>query len=479
MSNSPTTTRVGRLTTSIRIRDTTEGSKARRLVDSCIRHEFGFDLPRPDFTAIRRLNVRLKSQHGLPTRRALGQAWKAAIEQAIAAQLEQAQPGVGENVVVFRSDHQAQRAWLRSWTSRTDRPWWTAAVAATLGTDDPIEPASVLLHWAEHRPELLAQDLLSLPASHPSLDALTADDWTLVWRTYEHALGSARMRSPGVERRRPSTASRQTVAALRSELLRRGISVVDSPHSTVVARLLTRVIAPDVVELDAIDELIKSALRPEPPVPDQRSANPDEAATEREAGRVDAVAGTTAGPGRGGDSYEPTLLEGLDVAAEVEFDNAGLTFLWHPLFAEAIRRADEGEVFTHVWTRLLHAAFHVIHGPRPEHLRYALERESELFWWWFAVRTNSDWVGDPDDDARDFIVGVGEALPVEWGEDGIARLMRLVQRRARVHADLPYVNTTFTLDQSDIEVRRRGWDIDPGWVPDINRVLRFHYEELS
>jgi hypothetical protein len=33
----------------------------------------------------------------------------------------------------------------------------------------------------------------------------------------------------------------------------------------------------------------------------------------------------------------------------------------------------------------------------------------------------------------------------------------------------------FDLAAADVRVRRSGLDIDPGWVPWLGRVVRFHY----
>ena len=37
-------------------------------------------------------------------------------------------------------------------------------------------------------------------------------------------------------------------------------------------------------------------------------------------------------------------------------------------------------------------------------------------------------------------------------------------------------DVTWPLAGADLALRRAGWDIDPGWLPWIGRVLRFHYD---
>ena len=52
---------------------------------------------------------------------------------------------------------------------------------------------------------------------------------------------------------------------------------------------------------------------------------------------------------------------------------------------------------------------------------------------------------------------------------------KALQKPARVHAGPSHVDVTFPLDAADVAVRRAGFDIDPGWVPLLGRVLSFYY----
>jgi hypothetical protein len=54
-------------------------------------------------------------------------------------------------------------------------------------------------------------------------------------------------------------------------------------------------------------------------------------------------------------------------------------------------------------------------------------------------------------------------------------LRALVLRTGRIAATRTHVDVVFTLAQVDLAVRRAGIDIDPGWVPWLGRVVRFHY----
>jgi hypothetical protein len=94
------------------------------------------------------------------------------------------------------------------------------------------------------------------------------------------------------------------------------------------------------------------------------------------------------------------------------------------------------------------------------------------------------------------LLGHGRALPTALrDEDDLGLLLRglmtgarrwcrrhgriglhdLVHRPGRITATRTHVNVIFDIQQSDIRVRRLGLDIDPGWVPWLGRVVRFHY----
>jgi hypothetical protein len=56
-------------------------------------------------------------------------------------------------------------------------------------------------------------------------------------------------------------------------------------------------------------------------------------------------------------------------------------------------------------------------------------------------------------------------------------LVRLLARRdATVVREPGWVEVVLRLDDVDLDVRRSGLDIDPGWVWWLGQVVRFHYE---
>ncbi|HMC09026.1 MAG TPA: hypothetical protein VKL22_06885 [Actinomycetota bacterium] len=64
---------------------------------------------------------------------------------------------------------------------------------------------------------------------------------------------------------------------------------------------------------------------------------------------------------------------------------------------------------------------------------------------------------------------------VRWllGSRGIGPVALAVP--GRVSVTRTHVDVVFSLERVDIAVRRSGLDVDPGWVPDLGRIVSFHY----
>lgn len=54
-------------------------------------------------------------------------------------------------------------------------------------------------------------------------------------------------------------------------------------------------------------------------------------------------------------------------------------------------------------------------------------------------------------------------------------LASLIRRPARVYVSPTHIDACFDLAAADVRLRRLALDVDPGWVPWIGRVVRFHY----
>jgi hypothetical protein len=58
-----------------------------------------------------------------------------------------------------------------------------------------------------------------------------------------------------------------------------------------------------------------------------------------------------------------------------------------------------------------------------------------------------------------------------------AGLAALLRGRARLRLSRTHMDIHFRLEQIDLAVRRAGLDRDPGWVPSLQRVIKFHFDE--
>jgi hypothetical protein len=54
-------------------------------------------------------------------------------------------------------------------------------------------------------------------------------------------------------------------------------------------------------------------------------------------------------------------------------------------------------------------------------------------------------------------------------------LVALIRRSGRVTVSRTHIDVVFNISQIDLRLRRQAVDVDPGWVPWLGHVLRFHY----
>lgn len=62
------------------------------------------------------------------------------------------------------------------------------------------------------------------------------------------------------------------------------------------------------------------------------------------------------------------------------------------------------------------------------------------------------------------------------GRDDAAVVHRVAKRNASVACEPGWIELSLALDDVDLDIRRAGLDIDPGWVAWLGRVVRFRYE---
>jgi hypothetical protein len=56
-------------------------------------------------------------------------------------------------------------------------------------------------------------------------------------------------------------------------------------------------------------------------------------------------------------------------------------------------------------------------------------------------------------------------------------LRQVINRNGKFASTKTHLDILFDAKQVDIQIRRSGLDIDPGWVAWIARVVQFHYDD--
>jgi hypothetical protein len=60
-----------------------------------------------------------------------------------------------------------------------------------------------------------------------------------------------------------------------------------------------------------------------------------------------------------------------------------------------------------------------------------------------------------------------------WLGDDLAR--GLLMRRARIHSTAAHIDVMLPMDSATVPVRAAGLDANPGWCPQLGRIVTFHY----
>jgi hypothetical protein len=80
-----------------------------------------------------------------------------------------------------------------------------------------------------------------------------------------------------------------------------------------------------------------------------------------------------------------------------------------------------------------------------------------------------------DELARHWAGTVAARLPDPKDADPAGVVPRLARRTGHVVADPGWLDIHLRLAEIDVDVRRAGLDLDPGWVPWLATVVRFVY----
>lgn len=75
--------------------------------------------------------------------------------------------------------------------------------------------------------------------------------------------------------------------------------------------------------------------------------------------------------------------------------------------------------------------------------------------------------------------GLPERYRALLGEDASSPLQHAVIRSARIAVGPFRADLHLPLASSDAALRRFGWDVDPGWLPPLGRIVCFHFEDTD
>ena len=435
-----------------------------------------------EFLCIRRLRVRVRVQGGaLPSADVLATHWLRGIEDglAIARGAGRLVPtaanrwGRDEVAIRFASLFDAQRAAVRA-AAQSDAPWWVDHVrtASGLATMSPYE---VLLHWATDTPERFESAALELAtrASH-LFETLSAPEVRAIWdawtaRLARRASGARGFAEPPAVRLAGPRCA--VLAALLPE------SDEATPAAFLFARLCVREALPAVTARHAIEEVTQRVIAM------RGGADTTSALTDRN--RVLADVALEGRAVAGDDTPDNPLQLENHPTPELEpwpLRAAGLAYLTRPLL-DLTDAALTPETASHFRSRLDSALHQILRrcAPQSHDFDALLRREGAWIRDWFGADCEQ-WGDAPTDEMTAVIDRLEETLPEGWHDPACephSRLRHLVERRGRLRDEHPFLWIVFPLTDVDIEVRRRGWDLDLGWVPELGRVLAFQYEEQT
>ncbi len=225
----------------------------------------------------------------------------------------------------------------------------------------------------------------------------------------------------------------------------------------------------------------------------------------REAPTADAIEPGRPAVDRSIDVSEPQRVQSTETSTEVleRIGCAGLLFLIRPVARTSFFLEDGQEPRDQRLLRLARVALHRVFESLPLGLkRGAFGRERHAIQVFTGLRALPEDLEDPlpDDEltrraesALDQLVAAlpdhlpptrtGILFTFGGGPDPFPPghpnrlLANLLLRVADLSVVDESVDVTLAMEDVDTELRRGGWDLDPGWVPWLGRVIRFHYRE--
>ncbi|HZI15895.1 MAG TPA: hypothetical protein VE153_36345 [Myxococcus sp.] len=479
--------------------------------------------------AVERLAVRVRVRGTHFRDEEVSAGWARAITEALVRSLERlvrVGGGVGEGVALFANRFEAEREYLRERLAGTPESWWWEPVLGRGG--DVPSVVSVLFRWVQEAPERLPAALAALALEQP--EGLMRELTDAQARGLAEALVAVRAQrlrvlraplAPAGEAPAPrvSVAPGAVSEGVAPSELREWLELV-GPEAP---RILWRVRGPVRRLLALAFTLAKQ--------PTWRTSPALLAAIERESSpeRLMALAGADAealtldrAPSKGPearrrpDADAETARSGGAQPREApkrgteperqpreghEVFCGGLLLLVRRVVASDLTERFSGTPLERRLVALGWLALLRVLAPLPEGARRAaLERERPLLEVFAGTDRLPETLHEPPEgpeaeDARALLDALVEALPagLEPSPGGFEAtygavrepfapthpdraLACLLLRPGRLDVEATEAHLYLPMRMVDLSLRRAGWDLDPGFVPLLGRVIRFHYE---
>lgn len=490
--------------------------------------ELGID-PQAE-VVVRQLRVRIRILDSEQADEDIGVAWARAIAQALRSTLTPvAGGGETEDAAVLPGRMAAEQRWLAGRVAGKPSPWW---VLPLLGTGGQLpDPAAVMARWVRTAPEAAPAALIDLartaprglaelltPAQARALVQVLAAAWAL--DVEGEPTGSvdppARAAPPAGPLVAPTPAADRAAAdraagvehrlliALASALARR------EPRRRWTTGALLATVAPvpavPAVPLTAFDPVASSTpTGVTVPTPARGPAPAPLDPLDPAAGQPTAADGAV----RPDEPTPPHLpigqagLEGGVLATGLPVELGGLLFLVRPLARASLVLDHDGSERLDLLRAVGWRALATLFDPLPLAARIAAwERHRALLGVFVgldrlpddlaaapvgpALQARADAaLGDlvqrlpaslqPLADGWRALYGSGRRPLDRAGPSG--RLASLLLRPGRLRLTRTHADLDLPLRSVDSDLRAGGWDLDPGWVPHLGRVIRFHYED--
>ncbi len=507
---------------------------SRRGLERCGPHVVAPEgLPADAVVAVRSLRVVLDVE-GAPTDAQIARAFGSAFTESLAAVVRDVPAGVprhaDQRVVWFSDPHTAELEWMRAGFERSDGWWWTHVIEPQWRSD----PAATVSSWMERAPQRWQHSVWSLlterdPATSLPLEAVRQLNRRLSLppvarepRPRASADGSlaggagsvlSTDRGATTDSRAPDPATAAFVWRRASSEARRVFTSLGGPWRELAAFLVTASVLPSTRTWSRqhTAALARAAARrpygsvrsPEGPGGGLRRADspPDgtpidasdaeRGPVERPVGRTEDATAGVAESETGAGLESPVGPEGAGVDHAHAVFASGLLFLIRRL-PWADLPVDPLELHHHLHA-LGRSLLQRVYDPLPVTARKAMvQGDAPLLAVFAGGPPDRELAQQPWTPASDRVVGPlldgfpdTSVDPRLLGQIGLVpttgsvdrALQALLLRPGLLELDAHRADLHLPLSSVDLALRLGGWDLDPGWVPALGRMIRVHYGE--